>query len=105
MLGRVSLALCPLEKRFQTENESWQPCYANTGHRAGSPVSIWGTFGLPQAIPGLARTPARAPLLRTLKFLNFHPNNFTFGIIGLNNLKYRKGNVHVIVYHSIAYIT
>lgn len=33
MLGRVSLALCPLEKRFQTENESWQPCYANTGHR------------------------------------------------------------------------
>lgn len=43
-------------------------------------------------------------ILRTLKILNFHPNNFTFGIIGLNNLKYRKDNVHVIVYHSIAYI-
>lgn len=32
------------------------------GHpTTGSPVSIWGSFGLPQAIPGLARTPARAP--------------------------------------------
>ena len=27
----------------------------------GRPVSIWGSFGLPQAIPGLAPTPARAP--------------------------------------------
>ncbi|CAD7015489.1 unnamed protein product [Ceratitis capitata] len=35
---------------------------ADLGHpTTGSPVSIWGSFGLPQAIPGLARTPARAP--------------------------------------------
>ena len=27
----------------------------------GRPVSLWGSFGLPQAIPGLAPTPARAP--------------------------------------------
>ena len=32
------------------------------GHQTtGSPFSIWGSFGLPQAIPGLAPTPARAP--------------------------------------------
>ena len=32
------------------------------GHpTTGSPVSIWGTFGLPQAIPGLAPTQARSP--------------------------------------------
>ena len=29
--------------------------------RTGRPVSLWGSFGLPQAIPGLAPTPARAP--------------------------------------------
>jgi hypothetical protein len=32
------------------------------GHpTTGSPVSIWGSFGLPQAIPGLAPTQARSP--------------------------------------------
>ena len=32
------------------------------GHpTTGSPVSIWGSFGLPQAIPGLTPTPAIAP--------------------------------------------
>ena len=34
------------------------------GHpTTGSPVSIWGSFGLPQAIPGLAPTQARSPAL------------------------------------------
>ena len=50
-LGCLSPACEPLRIRI------WLPGNQTTGR----PVSIWGSFGLPQAIPGLAPTPAVAP--------------------------------------------